>query len=70
MWACAPAEHRFPAREQHPDVVLLDAHLPDLSGAEVCRRLRAAVPEAVVAMLTTFSDDELVRDCMGAGARG
>jgi len=58
------------AREQQPDVVLLDAHLPDLSGPEVCRRLRAAVPSAVVAMLTTFTDDGLVRDCVRAGAQG
>ncbi len=58
------------AREQQPDVVLLDAHLPDLSGPDVCRRLRAAVPDAVVAMLTTFTDDELVRECVRAGAQG
>jgi DNA-binding NarL/FixJ family response regulator len=48
-------------REQCPDVVLLDAHLPDLGGPEVCRRMRAAVPDTVVAMLTTCTDDELVR---------
>jgi two-component system response regulator DevR len=58
------------AREQQPDVVLLDAHLPDFSGPDVCRRLRTAVPTAVVAMLTTFSDDELVRDSVRAGAQG
>src|ERR1700682_291171 len=58
------------AREKQPDVVLLDAHLPDLSGPDVCRRLRTAVPDAVVAMLTTFTNDELVRDCVRAGAQG
>ncbi len=58
------------ARVQQPDVVLLDAHLPDFSGPDVCRRLRAAVPDAVVAILTTFTDDELVRDCVRAGAEG
>ncbi len=58
------------AREHRPDVVLLDAHLPDLSGPDVCRRLRASVPDAVVAMLTTFTDDDLVRDCVRAGAQG
>ncbi|MDQ6671357.1 MAG: response regulator transcription factor [Chloroflexota bacterium] len=58
------------ARLQRPDVVLLDAHLPDLSGPDVCRRLRAAVPDAVIAMLTTFTDEELVRDCVRAGAQG
>jgi two-component system, NarL family, response regulator DevR len=58
------------AREHQPDVVLLDAHLPDLSGPEVCRRLRATVPDAVVAMLTTFTDYELVRDCVRAGVQG
>jgi two-component system response regulator DevR len=57
-------------REQRPDVVLLDAHLPDLSGPEVCQRIRAAVPDTVVAMLTTFTDDELVRQCVRAGAQG
>jgi two-component system, NarL family, response regulator DevR len=58
------------AREYEPDVVLLDAHLPDLSGPDVCRRMRAAVPDAVVAMLTTFTEEELVRDCVSAGADG
>jgi two-component system response regulator DevR len=58
------------ARERQPDVVLLDAHLPDLSGPDVCRRLRVAVPDAVVAILTTFTDDALVRDCVRAGAQG
>ncbi len=68
--AAAGAQAIAIAREQQPDVVLLDAHLPDLSGPEVCRRLRAAFPDEVIAMLTTFTDDELVRDCMRAGAQG
>jgi two-component system, NarL family, response regulator DevR len=68
--AAAGARAIAMAREHQPDVVLLDAHLPDLSGPDVCRRLRGAVPDAVVAMLTTFTDDELVRDCGRAGAQG
>ena len=42
--ATAGAQAIAMAREKQPDVVLLDAHLPDLSGPDVCRRLRAAVP--------------------------
>src|ERR1039458_4011355 len=29
------------ARERHPDLVLLDVRLPDLSGIEVCRQIKA-----------------------------
>jgi DNA-binding NarL/FixJ family response regulator len=58
------------ARVQWPDVVLLDARLPDMGGAEVCRRLRHGHPAPVVAMLTTYSDDDLVRECVRAGAEG
>jgi len=58
------------ARDQQPDVVLLDARLPDLSGPEVCRRLQAVAPDAVVAVLTTFTDHDLVQESIRAGAQG
>jgi two-component system response regulator DevR len=58
------------ASRLRPQIVLLDARLPDMAGPDVCRGLYEAVPDIVVAMLTTFSDDELVRACVRAGARG
>jgi two-component system response regulator DevR len=53
-----------------PHVVLLDARLPDMSGPEVCRVLCAKASDLAVAMLTTYTDDDLVRQCVRAGARG
>jgi DNA-binding NarL/FixJ family response regulator len=53
-----------------PDVVLLDARLPDVSGVEVCRRLTRAHPGVSVVILTTYTDVELVEECLLAGARG
>lgn len=53
-----------------PDIVLLDARLPDVSGPEVCRRLRNSHPRVRVIIVTTYSDDDLVDECIRAGARG
>ena len=53
-----------------PEVVLLDARLPDMDGPDVCRALCEAVPDVAVTMLTTFTDNELVRRCVRAGIRG
>jgi two-component system response regulator DevR len=52
------------------DVVLLDARLPDVSGVEVCRRLNLSHPEVSVVILTTYTDPDLVQECIQAGARG
>ncbi len=56
--------------DSHPDVVLLDARLPGVSGAEACRRLVEFHPETAVLIVSTYSDDELVDECIRAGARG
>jgi DNA-binding NarL/FixJ family response regulator len=58
------------AESTRPDVVLLDARLPDISGVEVCRRLTREHPDVAVVILTTYTDVELVRECLQAGARG
>lgn len=53
-----------------PDVVLLDARLPDVSGVEVCRGLARSHAGVSVVILTTYTDGGLVQECLQAGARG
>ena len=53
-----------------PDVVLLDGRLPGISGAEACRRLSASHPDIPVLIISTYSDQQLVEECIQAGARG
>jgi DNA-binding response OmpR family regulator len=49
-------------------LVLLDLALPDLDGVEVCRHLRAAVPTAVIVMMTARGDEVDVVVGLEAGA--
>jgi DNA-binding NarL/FixJ family response regulator len=53
-----------------PQVVLLDLHLPDLSGAEVIRELLAADPSVRVLMLSASGERQDVLDAVTAGAAG
>jgi CheY-like chemotaxis protein len=39
-----------------PDVVVLDVHLPDISGVEVARRVRSALPDIGIVIVTGFDD--------------
>ena len=58
------------ARLHRPDIVVMDVRLPDGSGVEACREIRAELPETRVIMLTSFPDDEAVLSAIVAGASG
>ena len=53
-----------------PDLVIMDVRLPDGSGIEACREIRAARPETRVVMLTSYPDEEAVLSAIIAGASG
>ena len=53
-----------------PDIVIMDVRLPDGSGIEACREIRAEHPETRVVMLTSFPDEEAVLSAIVAGASG
>jgi len=53
-----------------PDVVVLDLQLPDASGVEVTRGLRAACPAARVLVLSASGEQQDVLDAVKAGAVG
>jgi two-component system response regulator DevR len=54
--------------ESRPDVVLLDIRLPDRSGIEACRDIRAASPCTRVVMLTSVGMSNAVEQTILAGA--
>ena len=53
-----------------PDLVIMDVRLPDGSGIEACREIRAARPATRVVMLTSYPDEEAVLSAIIAGASG
>lgn len=53
-----------------PDVVLLDMRMPDRSGVDALRELRAAHPRMPIAMLTTSAEERDVVESLQGGAQG
>ena len=58
------------ARRFQPDLVIMDVRLPDGSGIEACREIRAELPATRVVMLTSYPDEEAVLSAIIAGASG
>ncbi|MDO8249007.1 MAG: response regulator transcription factor [Rhodoferax sp.] len=58
------------AKQSGPDVILLDLHMPGISGLEALSLLAEEVPAAQVVMLTVSEDTDDLLDALRAGARG
>jgi two-component system response regulator DevR len=56
------------ALKERPNVVVMDVRLPDGSGVEACREIRAQLPDTRLIMLTSYADDEAVFASILAGA--
>jgi hypothetical protein len=59
------------AREHHPDLILLDLHLPDIDGDEVLARLRAEMEtrEIPVIIISADATQGQIERLRAAGAR-
>jgi len=53
-----------------PDVVLMDLHLPSMSGVECIRRLKDLCPSVRILVLTVYEDNDRIFGALKSGASG
>jgi DNA-binding NarL/FixJ family response regulator len=51
-----------------PDVLIVDLMMPDIDGLEVCRRVKLAVPQTAVIIVTAFDDADVKAVALQNGA--
>jgi DNA-binding NarL/FixJ family response regulator len=54
----------------HPDVIVLDITMPRMNGLEVCRIVRQNAPGPEVLFVTQHDSPQMMREALGAGAKG
>ncbi len=68
--ACTGEEAIRLTEELHPDVVLMDLRMPGMGGMQAIEYLCQRYPDLPIVILTTYNEDELMKQGLRAGARG
>jgi DNA-binding NarL/FixJ family response regulator len=58
------------AKEEQPDLMVLDLTMPEMNGLDVTRAVREEIPGTAVLVLTVHFSEELAREVLRAGALG
>jgi DNA-binding NarL/FixJ family response regulator len=58
------------AREDEPDLVIMDLSMPDLDGIEAMRQIHRERPDLPVVILTAHADPGVEKEALEAGASG
>jgi two-component system response regulator NreC len=68
--ACSGVEALELVQTHQPDVVLMDVTMPEMSGIETTRELKACCPDVAVLALTIHEEEEYFFQMLNAGASG
>ena len=69
--ACASAEEALIELPKHqPEIVLMDIHLPGMSGVKCVALLKSLLPRVRVIMITVYRNPDLIFGALRAGACG
>jgi DNA-binding NarL/FixJ family response regulator len=58
------------ASSLRPDVIVLDVSMPRMDGLEACRIIRKKTPESEILIVTQNDSPQMMKEALGAGARG
>jgi DNA-binding NarL/FixJ family response regulator len=58
------------ARDQNPDIILLDISMPRLNGVDAARRILREQPHIKIVMLSMHDDRRFINESLRVGARG
>lgn len=51
-------------KQMNPDVIILDLHLPQLSGLELLKRIRKEDKKTIIVILSAFSEKNMIEEAL------